>query len=108
MNYNTGSQGIVLYPHFQKALVPGWLDKRLRRRHRATHFLDNVLVLAPDPAWVNTLPNSKLPDRTDFQRYDLAGRIAAWTLAAQAGAVLQEEFAGWLERPDMNRLEPLL
>ena len=24
---------IVLYPHFQKAVVPGWLDKAWKRRH---------------------------------------------------------------------------
>ena len=109
LDYNAGSDGIVLYPHFQKALVPGWLDKRLARRHRATHFLDDVLVLAPDPAWVRTLPNAKLPDRTDFPRYgkDLAARVAAWTSAARAGAVLQEEFADWLQRPEMGRVEPL-
>lgn len=109
LNYNTGREGIVLYPHFQKALVPGWLDKTLKRRHRATHFLDRVLVLAPDPQWVKTLPNGKLPDRTDFRRYagDFEGRCAAWTAAAGAGAMLQEEFAEWLARPDMNRVEAL-
>ena len=109
LNYNTGDTGIVLYPHFQKALVPGWLDKAHKRRHRATPFLDNVLVLAPDPAWVSKLPNGKLPDRTDFARYgkDLAARRNAWSSAVQAGAQLQEEFAEWLEQPDMARIEPL-
>ncbi len=109
LNYNTGDSGIVLYPHFQKALVPGWLDKPLRWRHHATQFLDNVLVLAPDPAWVDKLPNGKLPDRSDFARYgkDLAARHKAWRSAVQAGAQLQEEFAQWLEKPDMARIEPL-
>lgn len=109
LDYNTGSGGIVLYPHFQKALVPGWLDKWLPRRHRATHFLDDVLVLAPDAAWVRTLPNGKLPDRTDFPRYgsDLAARAAAWTTAARAGAALQEEFADWLRQPTPDRIEAL-
>jgi len=50
-------------------VVPGWLDKGLKRRHGATHFLDNRILLAPDPDWVKTLPNGKLPGRTDFTGY---------------------------------------
>ena len=61
--------GLVLYPHFQKAVVPGWLDKSLKWRHGATHFVDNMVLLAPDPAWIKKLPNGKLPDRNDFLRY---------------------------------------
>ena len=34
------AKGLTLYPHFQKNLVPGWLDKKLTRRHVATPFLD--------------------------------------------------------------------
>ena len=45
--------GLVLYPHFQKAVVPGWLDKSLKWRHKATPFLDSIVLLAPDPQWVN-------------------------------------------------------
>jgi hypothetical protein len=51
---------LVLYPHFQKSVVPGWLDKGLKWRHGATRFLDSTVVLAPDPAWVKTLPNRKV------------------------------------------------
>src|SRR6185369_13882739 len=48
LDYNAGvGRGLVLYPHFQKAIVPGWLDKGLRWRHGATHFLDSTIVLAP-------------------------------------------------------------
>jgi hypothetical protein len=100
---------LVLYPHFQKAVVPGWLDKALRWRHRATPFLDDMLVLAPDPAWVARLPNGKLPDRTDFTRYgtDVAARAHAWAAAVTASRQLAEEFAHWLERPDPGRVEAL-
>jgi hypothetical protein len=44
-----------LYPHFQKSVVPGWLDKHLKWRHKPTHFLDTVVLLAPNPQWVKTL-----------------------------------------------------
>ena len=70
-------KGLVLYPHFQRAVVPGWLDKALKWRHKATPFLDHTIVLAPNPEWVKTLPNGKLPDRSDFNTYatDLPGRV---------------------------------
>jgi hypothetical protein len=110
LKYDCGpGPGLVLYPHFQKAVVPGWLDKGLRWRHRATAFLDRMVVLAPDPAWVRTLPNAKLPDRTDFTSYgaDLQSRMDAWWAAAMAGQQLADEFAEWLEQPEPARVEAL-
>ena len=101
--------GLVLYPHFQKAVVPGWLDKGLKWRHKATHFLDAMVLLAPNPEWVKTLPNGKLPDRTDFTHYgnDLAGRAKAWNGACGASQQMVDEFAQWLEKPDMARVQAL-
>jgi hypothetical protein len=110
LDYDRAGAGpLVLYPHFQQAVVPGWLDKGLKWRHGATHFLDNTIVLAPDRDWIARLPNGKLPDRTDFTRYgtDLKARMAAWTSAATASAQLADEFAQWLEKPDSARVEPL-
>ena len=110
LQYHGGpGPGLVLYPHFQRAVVPGWLDKGLKWRHRATAFLDRMIVLAPDPQWVRSLPNAKLPDRTDFTRYgnDAQARSRAWTAAARQGAQLADEFAQWLERPDPARVDPL-
>ena len=96
--------GLVLYPHFQKAVVPGWLDKGLKWRHKPTHFLDNMLLLAPDPDWIKTLPNGKLPDRTDFTRYgpDLQARVKAWSGATAASQQLADEWQAWLDRPDVG------
>ena len=100
---------IVLYPHFQKTVVPGWLDKALKWRHRPSHFLDHAVVLAPNPEWVKTLPNGKLPDRKDFMTYgqDLAARMQVWNAAASAAQQLADEFAQWLQRPDMSTLQSL-
>ncbi len=105
----SGNPGLVLYPHFQKAVVPGWLDKSLKWRHGATHFLDTMVLLAPDPAWIKTLPNGKLPDRNDFLRYgtDVPGRMKAWNGAVAASRQLADEFQEWLLKPDMGRLEAL-
>jgi hypothetical protein len=92
-----GPIGLVLYPHFQKTVVPGWLDKALKHRHRATPQLDNVILLSPRAEWVRTLPGGKLPDRTDFKRFgdDFAGRVVAWTRAVQESERLRDEFAAW-------------
>jgi len=102
-------QGLVLYPHFQRSVVPGWLDKHLRWRHRASAFLDRLILLAPHPDWVRCLPGGKLPDRTDFTRYgsDLAARVHAWTQAASASQQLADEFAAWLKQPDPAQVQPL-
>jgi hypothetical protein len=102
-------KGLVLYPHFQKSVVPGWLDKGLKWRHGSTTFLDTMVLLAPNPEWVKTLPNSKLPDRTDFTHYgnDLAGRVKAWTAATRASQQMVDEFIAWLDKPDMNLVRPL-
>lgn len=102
-------RAIVLYPHFQKNVVPGWLDKALKWRHSATPFLDNTIVLAPNPGWVKTLPGGKLPDRQDFMTYDrdLARRVQVWTAAARASQQLADEFEQWLDRPDPKRIQSL-
>lgn len=109
LHLNYRAAGLVLYPHFQQAVVPGWLDKHLKWRHGATPFLDNMLLLAPNPDWVRKLPNGKLPDRSDFARYgqDLAGRVKAWSVATAACAELADEFEAWLRRPDATQVQAL-
>jgi hypothetical protein len=101
--------GLVLYPHFQKSVIPGWLDKSLKWRHGATRHLDTMVLLAPNPEWVKTLPNGKLPDRTDFTHYgnDLAGRVKAWSNAVAASEQLVDEFARWIDKPDMAHIRVL-
>ena len=94
LDYASMADGLVLYPHFGPQIVPGWLDKAWRRRHRASPALDNVVVLAPDPQWTATLPNGKLPDRSDFQAYgdDVEGRMRAWRRAIAESRRLADEF----------------
>ena len=95
LDYGSMHDGLVLYPHFQKTVIPGWLDKALKHRHRATAHLDRVVLLSPRPEWIATLPNAKLPDRNDFKAYgdDVTGRIAAWSRALQESQRLADEFA---------------
>ncbi len=105
LNYS----GLVLYPHFQRNVVPGWLDKHLPWRHGASTALDNMLLLAPEADWVKTLPLGKLPDRSDFAFYgaDLPARIKAWRQATAAAQQLADEFADWAENPDLSRVQAL-
>jgi Patatin-like phospholipase len=101
--------GIVLYPHFQQAVVPGWLDKALKWRHSSSAFLNRMVLLAPKPEWIATLPRAKLPDRQDFAHHgrDLAARVAQWTTCTSAAQQLADEFTQWLERPDTSLVRAL-
>ena len=95
LDYRPMAPGLVLYPHFQSRLVPGWLDKPWKRRHRPTAALDNLVLLSPSAEWVARLPNAKLPDRGDFKRYgeDEAGRQRDWRRALAESQRLADEFA---------------
>ena len=96
--YADMAEGLVLYPHFTHHVVPGWLDKAWKRRHRASAALDNLVLLCPDPAWVATLPGGRLPDRGDFRRHgeDEAGRQRAWRTAMAQSQRLADDFAAWV------------
>ena len=106
LNYASMPDGLVLYPHFQSQLVPGWFDKAWRRRHWATGALSNVVVLAPRSDWVASLPNAKLPDRTDVKTYvgDVDGRIKAWAQALAMGQQLADDFAELVDQSSIAAL----
>jgi hypothetical protein len=95
LNYAAMQDGLVLYPHFGGAVIPGWLDKGWKRRHGATAALDNVVLLAPQPDWVRRLPLGRLPSRADFKTYgdDHAARQRDWRIAVAESQRLAEEFA---------------
>ena len=108
-----GGDELVLYPHFSEHIVPGWLDKAMpwRRMARGAQrdWLDNVLIVAPTPAFLATLPRGKLPDRKDFKHYGLDhdARSVAWRQAIGQGQRLRDEFAAFAVRPDLARVQPL-
>jgi hypothetical protein len=108
LDYQQMRDGIVLYPHFQSTVVPGWLDKALTFRHAATRRLDPVVLLAPNPEWVKAvMPNGKLPDRGDFKAYGEAGVAARqrdWRKAAAEGERLVDEFAELVQRGSIEAL----
>ncbi len=105
--------GLTLYPHFAEGLVPGWLDKFLPWRKqgfgRGPTWLSSMLLIAPSPTLIARLPHNKLPDRQDFYRYgtDHAARETAWRRAIGECQRMAEEFALWVENPDLSIVHPL-
>ncbi|MDE2401655.1 MAG: phospholipase [Burkholderiales bacterium] len=97
-NYASMAKGLVLYPHFQQAIIPGWLDKSFQRRHRPTSGLSNLVLLAPNPQWVARLPGGKLPDRTDFTQIDYSDRVRKWQGAVSESERLAGDWDDWLNR----------
>ena len=110
LDYAALGDGLVLYPHFHSRAVPGWLDKPWQRRHRATARLDNVVVLAPHPAWLRTLPLGRLPDRSDFRHYgdDEARRERDWRRVLAESQRLADEFADMVSASGSIAAEPLV
>jgi hypothetical protein len=105
--------GLVLYPHFSEHIVPGWFDKQLPWRRAATGgnrgWLDNVIVVSPSRAFLQTLSRGKLPDRNDFIRYGTNHdfRILNWKLAIGEGERLRDALAAFVEKPDLGIVQPI-
>ena len=106
--------GLVLYPHFIDAIVPGWLDQFMPWRKqgvkgRGSEWLANLILISPSREFLRTLPNGKLPDRNDFYKYgaDHARRTAAWKRAVAECQRFADETAEWLSKPDLSMALPL-
>lgn len=99
--------GVILYPHFTDRVVPGWFDKSLPWRRGDANRLQDVLLLAPSPEYLRTLPDGKLPDRKDFEKYagDDAGRERSWRRAISESDRLGDEF---LELVESGRLADVI
>ena len=87
-------QGIVLFPHYTEHIIPGWLDKKLAWRSASSHYMENLLLIAPSKSFLKSMPYKKIPDRNDFIRFkgnDLK-RIHYWNTAVQMSKILSDEF----------------
>jgi hypothetical protein len=107
LDYAQMGEGLVLYPHFQSTVVPGWLDKALKHRHGATARLSNLVLLSPNPEWVKAvMPNAKLPDRGDFKSYGegIAERQRDWRRAVADCQRLADEFARAVQQDSIEAL----
>lgn len=89
-----GNEGIVLFPHYARRIVPGWLDKHLSWRKPSAKNMENVLLVAPSAAFIDRLPYAKIPERKDFYYFvgDDRTRIAYWQKAVEMSRQLAEAF----------------
>ncbi|MGM0450185.1 MAG: patatin-like phospholipase family protein [Pseudomonadota bacterium] len=94
---------LVLYPHFTQRIVPGWFDKSLPWRNGDPERLRNMVLIAPTQAYLEKLPDGKLPDRRDFPAYrdDDAARESSWRRAMAESQRLGDYF---LELVDNDRV----
>jgi len=95
--------GLVLYPHFHSEAIPGWFDKRLKRRRTTGKDWPNVVFISPSDAFVKSLPYGKIPDRTDFQKLPAPQRIRYWQQAIEAGQRLADELQSLVETGNIRK-----
>lgn len=104
------TDGIVLYPHFTNRITPGWFDKPLTWRQADSHRQRRTLLVAPSDSFLARLPNGKLPDRTDFVRYENndAAREKDWRTAIAESDRLGDAWLELLEKQQLPaQLAPL-
>lgn len=100
--------GVVLLPHFESRVITGWLDKMLKWRRPRN--LQDTLVVSPSAEFVASLPDGKIPDRSDFER--LFGqderRIGNWRETVQRSYEMGEELEQLLTSGDIAaRVKPV-
>jgi hypothetical protein len=113
LNYNA-LPGLVLYPHFQRSVTAGWLDKFLPwRKHgvgqQGRDWLSNMVLVCPSASLLAKLPNGKLPDRNDFYSYgqDHDRRINDWQTAMSECQAMAEGFAAFAANPNPSLVKSL-
>jgi hypothetical protein len=87
------SDNLVLYPHFYETITPGWFDKALHRRP-SNKNMENVVLVAPSPLFVETLPFKKIPDRKDFMTFKRKDgeRKDYWRTVVERNKQMGEDF----------------
>lgn len=92
--FSNVSDTLTLFPHYMDRIIPGWLDKQLYWRKPRAHHMENVVLMAPSPAFIDKLPYRKIPDRNDFYRFANrdSERFAYWHKVADASRILADDF----------------
>ena len=68
---------------------------------------DNVVVVCPSKEYIASLPNNKIPDRTDFTDFDAPIRIKNWQTVLTQGDRLAEAFDDFIEKQSLNQMKPI-
>ena len=105
---HSAEERLTLFPHFYGHIVPGWFDKRLKWRRPQPGNVDRTILISPSDEFVASLPNSKIPDRSDFVNYEPAERVRIWNHCVAACEALADEFLEVMMKDQLAaRLEPL-
>ena len=97
--YLEPGSGIVLLPHYRSTLLPRWLDRLRPSRRPKPEAVADVLQIYPSAEFLSRLPDRRIPDRDDFERFadDPRERIRRWWEATSASEALGEQFLTDLE-----------
>jgi len=99
---------LVLYPHFSPRVVPGWFDKHLPWRKPTAVNFQNVVLIAPSAEFVSRLPYGKIPDRTDFQKFDYPSRLQYWQKSLDQSRLIADDFAEMVQSgKGLDKIKPL-
>lgn len=109
LDLQTSTEGkLTLFPHFLDYLIPGWFDKKLPWRHHSTTNADRTILICPSEEFVRSLPNQKIPDRSDFVAMSPQLRRKVWRATVSACAALADDLNDALDKDQVAaRLEPL-
>ena len=91
-------EGLMLYPHFSASITPGWFDKQLGWRRTTLQALDKLVLLCPSAEFIAGLPYGKIPDRSDFSRFNFEQRTRYWQDCIEQNKALAEEFSELIQR----------
>ncbi len=97
--YTEAGDGIVLLFHYQRRILPRWLDRFRRSRRPAPEATADLLQIYPSANFAAGLHDAHIPDRQDFQRFidDPEERIRRWRAVAAASDALGEQFLADLD-----------
>ncbi|MFK8048701.1 MAG: patatin-like phospholipase family protein [Halioglobus sp.] len=92
--------GLILYPHFSANITTGWFDKFLPWRRFTLNEAKKLVLLCPSEEFVASLPQGKIPDRSDFTLLEHEDRVRYWEQCIERSKILAEEFAQLLDQHD--------
>ncbi len=100
MTFPYSIDGIVLHPHFLPYVLPGWFDKKLPWKRKASeNFMSKVLLVTPSEEFVKSLPRKKISELGDLKYFglDQQGRIDYWSEISKRSLELGQEMKEIIE-----------
>ena len=98
------SDDYALYPHFFDFLKPGWFDRSLPWRKLKLKNLERTILVCPSEEFIQGLPGSKIPDRSDFTKFSNEERIKIWKSVVNSCARLADDLNEVLEKDQLPNI----